>query len=146
MDEKWLVSRRALLGGLGIAGISTMLPRGMSPLLAQAAPPTRFVVVHVPEGMWNSAQRPKVGATTLGPIFGALDKHRADITVMNGLSMKSRDKGPGGDGHHRGVPHMLTGTEMVDEGNAGGPSVDQRPRVDRTGSSQVTAFAVRTST
>jgi hypothetical protein len=40
--------------------------------------------------------------------------------------MKSRDKGPGGDGHHRGVVHMLTGTEQIDADNAGGASVDQK--------------------
>lgn len=126
MDERWLISRRALLGGIGVAGISAMLPRGASRLLAQAAPPTRFVVVHVPEGMWNRAERPKPGGSTLGPIFEALDPHMSQIIVMNNLNMLSRDKGPGGDGHHRGVPHMLTGTEMLDEGNAGGASVDQK--------------------
>ncbi len=84
------------------------------------------MVIHVPEGMWGSASRPSASGSSLGPIFGPLDAHRADITILNKLSMKSRDKGPGGDGHHRGVPHMLTGIEMVDEGNAGGPSIDQK--------------------
>jgi uncharacterized protein DUF1552 len=84
------------------------------------------MVIHVPEGMWGSASRPSASGSTLGPIFGPLDAHKADITILNKLSMKSRDKGPGGDGHHRGVPHMLTGIEMLDEGNAGGPSIDQK--------------------
>jgi hypothetical protein len=84
------------------------------------------MVVHVPEGMWNSASRPAASGTTLGPIYGPLDPYKSDITILNKLSMKSRDKGPGGDGHHRGVPHMLTGIEMLDEGNAGGPSIDQK--------------------
>jgi hypothetical protein len=127
MDERWLISRRALLGGVGLAGISSLLPRSLrNAASAQAAPPTRFVVVHVPEGMWSGAARPTPGATTLGPILQALDPFRSQLTVLNGLNMKSRDFGPGGDGHHRGVPHMLTGTEMLDEGNAGGASVDQK--------------------
>jgi hypothetical protein len=84
------------------------------------------MVIHVPEGMWGSASRPSAGGTTLGPIYGPLDQYKADLTILNKLSMKSRDKGPGGDGHHRGVPHMLTGIEMQDEGNAGGPSIDQK--------------------
>ncbi|MES1171989.1 MAG: DUF1552 domain-containing protein, partial [Bacteroidota bacterium] len=47
--------------------------------------------------------------------------------VLNNLNLASRDKGSfGGDGHHRGVPHMLTCIEMPDNNNAGGPSVDQR--------------------
>jgi hypothetical protein len=127
MDERFLISRRALLGGLGIAGASAMLPRGMvSRSLAQAAPLTRFVVVHVPEGMWSGAPRPVAGANTLGSMLSKLDEFRSQVTVLNGLNMRSRDFGPGGDGHHRGVPHMLTGTEMLDEGNAGGISVDQK--------------------
>jgi len=124
MDQRWLLSRRALLGGVGAAGISALLPRGLA--RAATAPPTRFVVVHVPEGMWNGAQRPAANATTFGPIFEALDPFRSQILVLNGLSMQSRDHGPGGDGHHRGVPHMLTGIEMADESNAGGASVDQK--------------------
>ncbi len=127
MDERWLISRRAVLGGIGLAGVSAFMPKGgiLSPRAwAQAAPPTRLIVVHVPEGMWRSAVRPKVG--NFGPIWEPLTPHAADITFLNNLAMKSRDKGPGGDGHHRGVPHMFTGTEMLDEGNAGGPSIDQK--------------------
>jgi Protein of unknown function (DUF1552) len=126
MDERWLISRRAVLGGIGLAGVSCFLPKGSSRALAQSAAPTRFVVVHVPEGMWRSASRPSATGATFGPIFGPLDPYKADLTFINNLSMKSRDKGPGGDGHHRGVPHMLTGVEMLDEGNAGGASVDQK--------------------
>ncbi|HKU42988.1 MAG TPA: DUF1552 domain-containing protein [Polyangiales bacterium] len=124
MDERWLISRRAVLGGIGLAGVSCFLPKGSA--RAQAAPPTRFMVVHVPEGMWRSASRPSASGSTFGPIFGPLDMYKSDLTFINNLSMKSRDKGPGGDGHHRGVPHMLTGIEMLDEGNAGGASIDQK--------------------
>lgn len=128
MDERFLISRRAVLGGIGLAGVSCWLPKGMltRKAQAQAAPPTRFMVVHVPEGMWNNASRPTAGGASFGPIFGPLDPYKADLTILNKLSMKSRDKGPGGDGHHRGVPHMLTGIEMQDEGNAGGASIDQK--------------------
>ncbi len=120
----WRPSRRALLGGLAVAGAGVLLPR--RPALAQAAANTRFIVVHVPEGMWSGAARPVVGANTLGPIFSPLDPFRSRISVLNGLDLRSRDQGPGGDGHHRGVPHMLTCTEMADESNAGGASIDQK--------------------
>ena len=131
MDERWLLSRRALLGGVGALGVSSMLPRGLGSLglgasRARAAGfPTRFVVFHVPEGMWSAASRPAAGGSTLGPIFSPLDKHKDQIIVLNGLNMKSRDNGPGGDEHHRAVPHMLTGIEMQNENNAGGASIDQ---------------------
>ncbi|MEY4581588.1 MAG: hypothetical protein RL701_6291 [Pseudomonadota bacterium] len=127
MDERFLLSRRTLLGGLGLAGACAMLPRGLrNAARAADAPPTRFIVSHVPEGMWGGAPRPSLGATTLGTMLGKLDPFMAQTTVISGLNMKSRDFGPGGDGHHRGVPHMLTGIEMLDEGSAGGASVDQK--------------------
>src|SRR5262245_26906051 len=115
MDDRWLLSRRALLGGISALGLSTVFQTKK----AYAAVPPRFVVVHVPEGMWGSAQRPVAGASTLGPIFDPMDAFRAQTLVLNNLDMKSRSHGPGGDEHHRAVPHMLTGTEMADESNAG---------------------------
>jgi hypothetical protein len=143
MDSRWIISRRALLGGLGAASLATLLPRRFG--RAQASPPTRFLAVHVPEGMWSGAPRPTAGGTDLGPILKALQPYQAKLTVMNNLSMSSRDHGPGGDGHHRGVPHMFTCIEMLDENNAGGASIDQKIADAIGGSSQFPSlqFAVR---
>jgi len=128
IDERWLMSRRALLGGLGAAGLSALMPRGFGGARARAqnAIPTRLIVVHVPEGMWNGAPRPRPGGTDMGPILEALQPRQSRILVLDDLDMPSRDNGPGGDGHHRGVPHMFTGTEMLNESNAGGASIDQK--------------------
>ncbi|MET0384455.1 MAG: DUF1552 domain-containing protein, partial [Polyangiales bacterium] len=135
MDERFLLSRRALLGGVGALGLTSLLPRGRA--RAQSAVLPRLVVVHVPEGMWSRATRPEVGASTLGPIFKALDPYMGSINVLNGLSMQSRDHGPGGDGHHRGVAHMFTCTEQADNNNAGGASIDQKIASQIGGSSQL---------
>ncbi|HMI94697.1 MAG TPA: DUF1552 domain-containing protein [Polyangiales bacterium] len=125
MNERFVLSRRALLGSLGALGATALLPRGARRAHAQTIP-TRFVFVHVPEGMWSGAARPVSGGTALGPIFDGVQSHQSKILVINNLNMQSRDHGPGGDGHHRGVPHMITGTEMQDESNAGGISLDQK--------------------
>jgi hypothetical protein len=124
VNRRWFHSRRALLGGLGALGLGAFMPRRQA--AAQANTAKRFLVVHVPEGMWTQAARPQPGAASLGPIFSPLDPFKSKLTVLSGLELASRDHGPGGDGHHRGVPHMLTCTEMADDGNAGGPSVDQK--------------------
>jgi hypothetical protein len=122
MNERWLLSRRALLGGLGGLGLSTLLPPSRS---RAAGAPSRLIIVHVPEGMFQGAPRPVNGAASFGGILSPLDPYRSQVTVLNNLFMASRDSGPGGDGHARGVPHMLTGTELMPDGNGGGPSVDQ---------------------
>ena len=122
-DPRWLFSRRAILGSLAVAGLSPLLKSTRANALTAAAP-KRFIVVHVPEGMWGDAPRPT--AAGLGPILSPLVPFASQVRVLNGLDMKSRDQGPGGDGHHRGVPHMLTGTEMLNDSQAGGASVDQR--------------------
>jgi hypothetical protein len=141
MNSRWLLSRRALLGGLGGLGLSTLL----RPRRALAAPPTRFVVVHVPEGMWAGAPRPTPGGATFGPILAPLEPFRDYVTVLNNLDMASRVNGPGPDGHPRAVGHMLTGTEMLDDNRAGGPSVDQRiaQAIGRDSRHQSLQFAVR---
>ena len=126
MNERFVLSRRALLGSLGALGVSAMLPRRYTSGAQAQTIPTRFIAVHVPEGMWGGAPRPAAGGTSLGTIFDAFQAHQPKINTMLNLNMKSRDKGPGGDGHHRGVPHMFTGTEMQNESNAGGISVDQK--------------------
>jgi hypothetical protein len=124
MHERLSFSRRALLAGFGAVGASALIPGSLR--RANAAVPPRLLVVHVPEGMWAGAQRPAAGGKQLGPILEALQPHQSRINVLLNLNMQSRDKGPGGDGHHRGVVHMLTGTEQIDANNAGGPSVDQK--------------------
>ncbi len=124
MKKEFVLSRRALLAGLGAATASGVV---MTPARrAGAAAPTRLIVVHVPEGMWANAQRPTAGSTQLGPVLEALQPYQSRMNVLLNLNMQSRDNGPGGDGHHRGVVHMLTGTEQIDNDNAGGMSVDQK--------------------
>jgi hypothetical protein len=124
VKKDFVLSRRALLGGLGAATAAGMIT--FPGRRAGAAAPTRFIVVHVPEGMWATAQRPTAGSTQLGPVLEALQPYQSKINVMLNMNMQSRDNGPGGDGHHRGVVHMLTGTEQIDNDNAGGASVDQK--------------------
>jgi hypothetical protein len=143
MNQRWLLSRRALLGGISAAGISALLPRGLS--RAQSAISPRIIIVHVPEGMWNGAPRPQNGGTNFGPILEALQPYQSRINVLQNLTIASRDHGPGGDGHHRAVPHMFTGTEMQDESNAGGASIDQKIAAEIGGDSPFASlqFAVR---
>jgi hypothetical protein len=69
MDRQWMLSRRALLGGLAATGAYAVAPRGLRRAAHAQAAPTRIIFVHVPEGMWSGAPKPRAGGTDLGPIF-----------------------------------------------------------------------------
>jgi hypothetical protein len=99
--------------------------------------PKRFVVFFSANGTMPDAWRPSGGETgfTLGPILAPLAAHQNDIVVIDGVDMESSNHGPG-DGHQKGMGHMLTGTELLEgdlftggngelAGWAGGISVDQ---------------------
>ena len=126
LTREWMLSRRALLGGLAASGAYALLPRGFHRVARAQAAPSRVIYVHVPEGMWSGAPKPRAGGTDLGPIFEAVQSWQSKILVVDNMNLASRDHGPGGDGHHRGVPHMFTCTEMQSESQAGGMSIDQK--------------------
>jgi hypothetical protein len=124
ISRSFVLSRRALLGGISAAALVPGLPRNAA---AEISTPKRLIVVHVPEGMWQGAPRPTSngGLTLAGSVLAPLERHKARVTVLNRLSIPSANRGPGGDGHHRNVPHMLTGTELQAIHIGGAPSVDQ---------------------
>lgn len=126
MNKEWMLSRRALLGGLAATGTYALLPRGFHKVARAQAVPARLIMMHVPEGMWGGAPKPAAGSTSLGPIYEAIQGWQSKVLIVDNMNMASRDHGPGGDGHHRGVPHMFTCTEMLDENRAGGISIDQK--------------------
>src|SRR5690242_6588794 len=101
IDERWLMSRRALLGGLAVAGISPFIrvPKAH----AAGAIPKRFILCYLPEGMWASAPRPTGNATTLtltNSVLSPLEPYKSRVTVLNRLSndMAASAVGKLGDG------------------------------------------------
>src|SRR4051812_10868129 len=116
IDERWLMSRRALLGGLAVAGISPFIhvPKAH----AAGAIPKRFILCYVPEGMWSSAPRPVGNASSLtlaNSVLSPLEAFKSKVTVLDRLSndMAASAVGKLGDGHHRNVPTMVTGVELI---------------------------------
>jgi hypothetical protein len=76
-------------------------------------------------------------------VLGALEPHKAKLLVLDGIAAKSRRFGPGGNGHDKGMGHMLTAEKLLvgpsgvgefshlPDGSAGGISIDQAV-ADRT--------------
>lgn len=124
--------------GLGVAGAAT-LP--LMPSLSRSATedfPTRLVIVFSANGTIPWRWRPEGGEYDWtipdDSILTPLRPYRDDLLILDGIDMISARNGPG-DGHQRGMGHMLTGTELGTgdftggggelAGYAGGISVDQ---------------------
>lgn len=133
------LNRRRFLRGAG--GIAIALPlldafrvkpaRGNTP-----AAPKRFVVFFSANGTIHGEWTPKgtESSPTFGKILAPLSAHQARLLVLSGVDVKTAaaDKG---NGHARGMGHMLTGVKMIPDpgldtgfgaiGYAGGISIDQ---------------------
>lgn len=131
-----LLPRRALLRAGGVAFALPLL-EAMRPRAARAAAvaPKRFVVMFSPNGTIFPNWVPQGGESdfVLSPILAPLEPHRADLTVIAGLSQM----GAGGDGHQTGIGGMLTGQQLnpgpfqggANAGSSGwanGISIDQK--------------------
>jgi hypothetical protein len=148
-NSKLRLSRRSFLKGA--AGTSVALPLLQAGAAsAQTTPPKRLVVFFTPNGTipenWSPDPGESIGdafITTpqvetnfpLSPILQPLAPHQDDIIVVEGLEQRSTADGPG-DGHQKGMGHMLTGTPLQTgddftggngepAGWAGGISIDQ---------------------
>lgn len=150
LDRKAL-SRRTVLRGAGGVAIALPMLEAMLPRTTRAGGtagfPSRFVVVFSPNGTiaerWTPVGTPAQysfvdpAAPEVTRILAPLEPHKADLVVLEGLAMRSRDHGPGGNGHDMGMGHMLTATVLQEgpsgqgefshlpDGTAGGPSIDQ---------------------
>ncbi len=89
LSQRWLLSRRHFLRGLG-ATVALPLLQAMVPPRAAAASvtkPRRSVFVYIPNGVNGMAWQCKTGGRDyeLSPSLQPLAKHRDDFTVFSGL-------------------------------------------------------------
>ncbi len=136
------LNRRQLLlaTGLGAGGLflESLLPRRVG-----AAPPEpikRLVIMTTQHGTVLPSWRMLRNQTDYGDweyafddsdpasfsdILRVLHPRRADLLVIEGLAQASTLGDKAINNHNAGHLHMLTGALMIDDTNAGGPSVDQ---------------------
>ncbi len=132
------MKRRAFLRGLAAGSAALGLPLIQSmDARANVGFPKRLIVFFSPNGTIYDSWLPTGGETdfTLGTILQPLESFRDQLLILDGLDMVSSSFGIG-DGHQRGMVHMLTASELNsgpfqgggDAGTAGwasGQSVDQ---------------------
>lgn len=123
------LSRRSLMkAGLGV-GAASFLPLVRTRTSRAQAAPGNFLVFYSP----NAWRRKWWGATpngstmTFGPSLSVLEPHKADITVIKGLCLKSTTK----IATHQDIVRILTctgagtnGNEPGEDERAYGPSID----------------------
>lgn len=134
------LSRRAFLRGASAMGVASMaLPLFSS--MGYSAPsdyPKRLIVFFSGNGSIASSWTPQSSngkLTELSPILAPLERHRAKLTVLEGIDLtcaKSSWQPKGGfHGHERGLGGILTGTHLnvgtfeAESGYANGVSLDQ---------------------
>lgn len=133
------LSRRNFLRGLGATTVALPLLPSLNASAQSGEFPKRLLIFFSANGTMPNRWRPSGTETnwTIGAndILTPLESHKADLIVMEGVDMVSTRFGIG-DGHQKGMAHMLTGTELLpgpfpgggDAGNAGyagGISIDQ---------------------
>ncbi len=146
------ISRRMVLRGATGIGLSLPYLEAMGPAhRAHAAPagavtkdgfPKRVIFMFTPNGSELDRWRPSGGGTNFtiasGSILNALNPHKANCVVIDGLDLQSRElQKVGGNAHDVGMAHLLVSRAMVPgpqgvgefghlwDGSAGGISLDQ---------------------
>jgi Protein of unknown function (DUF1552) len=105
-----LVSRRALLSGLGVsAALSPFLP--LLNAQGQEAQPLRLILWFTPHGTVYDNWKPTGGQTdfTLSPILKPLEPHRAKLNILDGLRVQADGVGAP---HTKGPPLLWTGSPL----------------------------------
>jgi hypothetical protein len=107
------VSRRAVLGGLGVStALSPFIP--LLNAQGQEAQPQRLILWFTPHGTIYDNWKPSGGQTdfTLSPILKPLERHRAKINVLDGLKIKADGVGAP---HTKGPPLLWTASPLIDD-------------------------------
>jgi hypothetical protein len=127
-DEATRLGRRAALrrlgfGSLAAATLATPFVRGLGTRLAaqEREAPRRLLVFFTPNGTIREQWTPTGGETdfVLSRILAPLERHRGQLLILDGLDMMSTRAGPG-DGHQKGMGHILTGVELLPGDTMGG--------------------------
>jgi hypothetical protein len=123
MSKNWQIPRRTFLRGMGTAialpVLEAMIPpvRVLGETAGAATPPAlpkRMAFVYVPNGINMACWTPKGAGTDyeLSPTLQPLAAHKADMTVISGLThQKAFGNGDGGGDHARGTATYLTGCQ-----------------------------------
>jgi hypothetical protein len=109
--------RRAFVGAVGAAAVAAPFARflgGSSAGAQTSGPIRRLLVVFSPNGTWPDEWRPSGGETdfVFRRVLAPLEPWRSRLLVLGGVSMLSTDRGPG-DGHQKGMGHILTGVPLL---------------------------------
>lgn len=128
MTMRSTLTRRAALRGVGGACLALPFLEIMGGCDPRPGParkfrdgaPKRFVIFWTPNGTRLEDWRPtgNENAFTLSTILAALEPHKQDILIVDGLDAMSAYKGPG-DAHQKGTGQSLTCTQLQEGGFPG---------------------------
>ena len=136
------LDRRTFLKAMGLGAAAVPLLPSLNSFAQAGSIPKRFIVFFTPNGTILDAWKPTGTETNFqfGEILQPLNSYKDDLLILQGLNMNSTKSGPG-DGHMKGMGHLLTGDDLERYGPngeefkcagktpcagfAGGKSIDQ---------------------
>lgn len=128
-DARRAFNRRNFLRSLGAGAVALPFLHALGDhdtifggrAAAQDAIPQRLLVVFSPDGTIAEEWVPTGGESdfVLRRILAPLEAHRDRLLILSGVDMTSTTAGPG-DGHQKGMGHLLTGVELLPGSIMGG--------------------------
>jgi hypothetical protein len=114
------IDRRSFLKGLGLGAAAIPLMRSLPSYAQSEQAPKRMIAFFSPNGTILDNWYPKGSETdfTLSRILAPLAPFKKHLVVLRGMNMNSTKSGPG-DGHMKGMGHLLTGTDLERTGPNG---------------------------
>ncbi len=115
------IGRRAFAKSVGLGALALPFVASLRGRAQDGDVPKRLLVMFSPNGTiienWRptGSERDFAMSTILEPLAPFKDK----LTILEGLDMRSASSGPG-DGHQKGMGHMLTGADLLPGDTMGG--------------------------
>jgi len=115
------LGRRSFVRAAGVGAAAAPFLKILDTKAQMAPPPQRLLIFFSANGTMPDAWVPDGGERDFRfrRILEPLEPHRDDLLILQGIDQRSTNSGPG-DGHQKGMGHILTGSDLLPGDTGGG--------------------------